>query len=67
MNDTLPPVGHAKVGQPECLHIFFQGSALRARVRLNYEFGRGGVAFAGSCAILEAIGSGMFPSHPKTD
>ena len=47
MDDTLPPVGHAKVRQPERLHVLFQGRALRARVRLRDELFDGREVLAG--------------------
>lgn len=46
MNNTLSPVRHAKVGQPECLHVIFQGCALCAGVWLNDKLGRGSVTLA---------------------
>lgn len=52
MDDTLSPVGHAKVGQSEYFHILLEGRALCARVWLDDKLRGSRVRLAGRCAML---------------
>ena len=60
MDDALPPVGHAEVGQTERLDVLLEGRALCAGVRLRDKLFRSSEVLTRGSATINVCQSNTF-------